>query len=120
MSKPTENTITKDDILIHFLMGKFYEDKLPTRDEADNFKKLISEIFNLIKTEKIAFIEIMKFEAIQDFLLEHGLNNEKVNDEILILKGLKKREEKIKPPTFDCHNERGCDVQCENCKGQKL
>lgn len=32
----------------------------------------------------------MKLEAIQNYLLEHGANDEEINDKILILKGLKK------------------------------
>ncbi len=37
--------------------------------------------------------ELMKLEAIQNYLLEHGANDEDINDAILVLKGLKTQEQ---------------------------
>jgi hypothetical protein len=38
-------------------------------------------------------IELIKLEAIQKYLLDHGANNEDINDAILVLKGLKTQEQ---------------------------
>lgn len=43
----------------------------------------------VLKSEKA---ELMKLEAIQKYLLEHGANDEDINDQILVLKGLKEPE----------------------------
>jgi hypothetical protein len=38
-------------------------------------------------------IELIKLEAIQSYLLDHGANDEDINDAILVLKGLKTQEQ---------------------------
>lgn len=42
---------------------------------------------------KSANFELMKLEAIQSYLLDHGANDEDINDAILVLKGLKTQEQ---------------------------
>jgi len=38
-------------------------------------------------------IELIKLEAIQNYLLDHGSNDEDINDAILVLRGLKTQEQ---------------------------
>ena len=38
-------------------------------------------------------IELIKLEAIQNYLLDHGANDEDINDAILVIKGLKTQEQ---------------------------
>lgn len=54
----------------------------------------LKDIENIVL--KSEAVELAKIEAIQEYLLEHGANDEKINDEILILKGLKKPNDEQK------------------------
>jgi hypothetical protein len=57
-------------------------------------KPLNSEMHEI---EEIVFnserAELMKLEAIQNYLLDHGANDEDINDAILVIKGLKTQEQ---------------------------
>jgi len=48
------------------------------------------ELFEFVSFIQRETIEIAKLEAIQKYLLEHGANDENVNDRIFELKGIKK------------------------------
>lgn len=52
----------------------------------------IEHITELAEDYRKSTSELTKYEIIQQYLLERGANDEFVNNEILILKGLKERE----------------------------
>lgn len=83
MTKPTENTIQK-------ILDWKEENRLTDLD----FKNAgFQEIIDIV-SQQDNDIEIAKAEAIQSYLLERGANDEGINDEVLILKGLKERVNK--------------------------
>jgi len=83
MTKPTENTIQK-------ILNWKEENRLTEED----FKNAgFTEIVDIVSSQDND-IEIAKLEAIQSYLLEHGTNDEFINNEILILKGFKERVNK--------------------------
>jgi hypothetical protein len=54
----------------------------------------IENIVEIAEEYKSSNLELIKAEAIQSYLLERGANDEGINDEVLILKGLKERVNK--------------------------
>jgi hypothetical protein len=54
----------------------------------------IENIVEIAEEYKSSNLELIKAEAIQSYLLERGANDEGINDEVLILKGLKVRIKK--------------------------
>jgi len=58
-------------------------------------------------------LELLKAEAIQSYLLEHGTNDEFINNEILILKGFKERVNKS-----ECQHEfiTSADWKYQSCR----
>ena len=55
----------------------------------------IENIVELAEDYKTSNLELIKAEAIQSYLLERGANDERINNEVLILKGLKDRVNKL-------------------------
>lgn len=95
MTQPFEKQSLMDYIYdFAFEYGKLFRTKLTPEETLNRISEkmpLPEEFADEVKKA----IELEKQLAIQDYLLEHGSNDEKVNDEILILKGLKVRESKI-------------------------